>query len=317
VKWPSASSAIGTIAIGKTGYVGRFAPSPTGPLHFGSLLAATASYLEARRHGGQWLLRIEDIDPPRQQDGAAELIVAALECYGFEWDGPIIYQSASRPEHDQAIQQLLDKGLAYHCSCSRRDLADVPRSSLGTIYPGTCRGRTSGTDTAIRLLTTNDPVTFDDGLQGPQTQCLESESGDFIVLRRDGLIAYQLAVAVDDAQQGITEVVRGIDLMDSTPRQIHVQQSLGLNTPRYQHIPVAVHADGDKLSKLTGAKGLSLQDPRRGLLLALKSLRQHPPEELATASLDSLWAWAQENWRIDRLRGHTAISTAEQAMAEL
>lgn len=195
--------------------MGRFAPSPTGPLHFGSLLAAIASYLEARTSGGRWLLRIEDIDPPREQPGADAEIQRALEAYGLEWDGPVIYQSRRRDRHDAAVESLLASGRAYACSCSRRDLANAPRGPLGIIYPGTCRQGCSGPDSAIRVRTTDEPVTFDDRLQGPREQRLESESGDFVIRRRDGLIAYQLAVAVDDALDGITEVVRGIDLLDS------------------------------------------------------------------------------------------------------
>ena len=302
--------------------MGRFAPSPTGPLHFGSLLAAVASYLEARRHGGSWLVRIEDIDPPREQAGASEQIVAALERYGFEWDGPLVYQSASDSRHREAIDELLRNGLAYRCGCSRKDLADVPRGLLGSIYPGTCRGGSAALETATRVRTndepvrTNDePVSFDDGLQGTQSLELESESGDFVILRRDGLVAYQLAVAVDDDLQGITEIVRGIDLMESTPRQIWLQQCLGLHTPAYQHIPVAVHADGSKLSKLTGAEGISLTSVEPVLVAALEALGQQPPAEMGDGSLAEIWSWADQHWQIDRLRGHTAISTGIQAMA--
>lgn len=303
----NASSAIGTIAIGKTGYVGRFAPSPTGPLHFGSLLAAVASYLEARRNDGRWLVRIEDIDPPREQTGASDMIVAALDSYGLEWDGPITFQSTSDPQHRQLLQQLLAEGLAYECGCSRSDLAEVPRGPLGTIYPGYCRNGTSSLETAVRIRTNDRPIEFGDGLQGPQSQQLESESGDFIILRRDGLIAYHLAVAVDDDLQGVTEIVRGIDLMDSTPRQIWMQQCLGLHTPDYQHIPVAVHADGAKLSKLTGAQGIPMHEVKPTLVAALRALGQNPPEQLVDATLAEVWAWAKEHWRIDVLRGQTAV----------
>lgn len=305
-----------TIAIGDTGYVGRFAPSPTGPLHFGSLLAAAASYLEARHQGGRWLLRMEDIDPPREQAGASDLILDALDRYGFEWDGPVIYQSASDSQHLEAVRHLLEEGLAYHCSCSRKDLADVPRSSLGAIYPGTCRRGATGDETAIRVRTTNDSVSFVDKLQGEQSQDLETESGDFIIRRRDGLVAYHLAVVIDDDLQGVTEVVRGIDLMDSTPRQIWLQRCLGLDQPAYQHIPVVVHADGSKLSKLSGAKGVRLDTVETGLVATLDALGQSPPTELAGASLAEIWTWAHDHWQIDKLGGHTAISTETQAMAE-
>lgn len=288
-------------------YVGRFAPSPTGPLHFGSLLAAVASYLQAKSRQGRWLLRIEDIDPPREQRGATERIVQALERYGFEWDGDIIYQSASRPAHDRAVQALLDAGHAYPCGCSRRQLADVPRSSLGTIYPGTCRNGTDAPETAIRVRTTDESIVFNDQLQGRQENRLETDSGDFIIRRRDGLIAYHLAVVVDDAQERVSEIVRGIDLMDSTPRQIWLQQLLGFHTPTYMHIPVATHPDGDKLSKLTGATEIPLENVSATLLEALRALRQSPPAELDACSLTDVWQWAVRNWRSSVLRGVESI----------
>ena len=309
MNWPSDSSATGTIATAKQ-YVGRFAPSPTGPLHFGSLVAAVASYLQARAREGLWLVRIEDIDPPREQPGASELIVTALEAYGFEWDGPVIYQGQSRPQHDAALQTLIDQGLAYPCGCSRKDLADVPRGPLGTIYPGTCRAGCDAPETAIRLRTTDELITFDDALQGPQTQCLESESGDFVIRRRDGLIAYQLAVVVDDALEGVTEVVRGIDIMDSTVRQIWLQRLLGYEEPGYMHFPVITHPDGDKLSKLTGAPGIPIDEPRPLLLAALKALRQEPPASLEAASIGEIWQWAINNWSPNPLIGMKAVSIA-------
>ena len=304
--WPNASSAIGTIATARQ-YVGRFAPSPTGPLHFGSLVAAVASYLEARARNGRWLLRIEDIDPPREQPGATQLILEALEAYGFEWDGDVILQSASRPAHDAALETLLARGLAYPCGCSRKDLADAPRGPLGTIYPGTCRSGCDSPETAVRLRTSDEPISFTDRLQGKQTQRLESESGDFVIRRRDGLIAYQLAVVVDDAMQGITEIVRGIDIMDSTPRQIWLQQLLGYPTPAYVHIPVITHPDGDKLSKLTGAPGIPVEEVRPTLSRALAALQQSPPDDLAAASVDDIWLWARQNWKLEALQGLTAV----------
>jgi glutamyl-Q tRNA(Asp) synthetase len=314
--WPSASSATATIATGNSAYVGRFAPSPTGPLHFGSLLAATASYLQARHLGGRWLLRIEDIDPPREQPDAARRIVEALECYGFEWDGPVIYQSGSQAAHAAALQRLLDDGHAYRCGCSRSDLADAPRGPLGIIYPGTCRTGTTASETAIRVRTDDSLIGFIDGLQGAQQEQLESESGDFVVWRRDGLVAYHLAVVVDDHEQGITEIVRGIDLMDSTCRQIWLQQLLGFRTPSYVHIPVASHADGQKLSKLTGASAVSLGRPQEVLVQVLAALGQRPPGDLGASALDEIWAWAIGNWRIDVLAGKRRIRVDADAMAE-
>jgi glutamyl-Q tRNA(Asp) synthetase len=289
-------------------YVGRFAPSPTGPLHFGSLVAAVASYLQAKAHSGRWLVRIEDIDPPREQPGATGLILEGLERYGFAWDGDVIYQSASHDAHMAAIRLLEQRGYAYPCACSRRDLADAPRGPLGVIYPGTCRNGCDAEETAIRVRTDDEPISFVDTLQGEQTQRLESESGDFVIHRRDGLIAYQLAVVVDDMLEGITEIVRGIDIMDSTQRQIWLQRLLGYPTPDYAHIPVVTHPDGDKLSKLTGAPGISLDEVRPTLVAALVALQQAPPEGLARASLADIWSWALENWKLEKLRGLTAVS---------
>jgi len=304
----SASSAIGTIATGNQ-YIGRFAPSPTGPLHFGSLVAAVASYLQARAHDGLWLLRIEDIDPPREQPGATDLILKALDIYGFEWDGDVIYQSRSATAHEEALQTLLEANLAYRCGCSRKDLADAPRGALGTIYPGTCRNGCDAAEAAIRMRTNDNPIEYMDGLQGTQLQRLESESGDFIIKRRDGLIAYQLAVVVDDELEGITEIVRGIDIMDSTPRQIWLQRLLGYHTPQYLHIPVITHPDGDKLSKLTGAPGIAFDGVREVLVAALAALRQAPPDDLAACSLPDIWQWAVEHWKIERLQRLAAVST--------
>ena len=300
----------GTIVTGNQ-YVGRFAPSPTGPLHFGSLVAAVASYLQASAHDGRWLVRIEDIDPPREQAGAAALIIEALERYGFEWDGDVIFQSETLGAHNEVLRHLLAEGLAYPCGCSRKDLANAPRGPLGIIYPGTCRDGCDAEETAIRLRTTDDPITFEDGLQGTITQRLQSESGDFVIRRRDGLIAYQLAVVVDDESQGVTEIVRGIDIIDSTPRQIWLQRLLGYRTPAYVHIPVVTHPDGDKLSKLTGAPAIPLENTERVLFAALTALQQSPPADLAAATLTDIWAWARANWNLEALQGLTAVRVDE------
>lgn len=324
MNWLSANSETGTIATGSSAahdgpYVGRFAPSPTGPLHFGSLIAAVASYLEARTRHGSWLLRVEDIDPPREQSGATDSILMALEAYGFEWDGPTSLQSDSRAAHDAALLTLLEQHLAYRCGCSRRDLKNAPQSSLGPIYPGTCRSGTTAEKTAVRVRTSNTAVTFTDGLQGEQSQQLETESGDFVILRKDGLIAYQLAVVVDDHLQGITDIVRGIDLMDSTPRQIWLQQKLGYVTPEYLHIPVAINNRGQKLSKSFGAGGISLDQVAPTLHAALLTLGQAPPAALATASRNDIWAWAHEHWDIGVLQGKTELPVGhiELAHAEI
>lgn len=314
----NASSEIGTIATGRDAptkgpYVGRFAPSPTGPLHFGSLIAAVASFLEARKHDGRWLVRVEDIDPPRAQAGATDLILRALEAYGFEWDGPITYQSQSRAQHDDALEQLLNTNSAYRCGCSRRDLDDEPVGSLGSIYPGTCRNGSSAANTALRVRTTDEKLEFCDFLQGRQVHHLESESGDFIVLRKDGLVAYQLAVVVDDYLQGITDIVRGIDLMGSTPRQIWLQGLLGYPTPSYAHIPVAVNDKDQKLSKSHGAAAISSTEIGQTLHSALKTLQQRPPEGLRDGSVGEIWSWARESWDMATLKGETQI-LAEQKL---
>lgn len=288
-------------------YVGRFAPSPTGPLHFGSLVAAVASYLEARAHNGRWLIRIEDIDPPREQAGATDRILTALDRYGFEWDGDVIYQSANRDAHLQAVQTLIDAGQAYRCNCSRRDLADFPHGSLGVIYPGTCRDRSVTGEAAIRVRTQPSEIAFEDRLQGRFMHNIERDSGDFIIHRRDGLVAYQLAVVVDDHLQNITEVVRGIDLLDSTVRQLWLQQLLGYRHPTYAHIPVITHPNGDKLSKLTGAPGLPIDSVAPLLVQALESLHQDPPPELASEAPTAVWKWALKNWQLGKICGVKAV----------
>ncbi len=292
-----------------SGYTGRFAPSPTGPLHFGSLLAAVASYLEARSRGGRWLLRIENIDPPREQAGAADAIVRALGAYGFDWDGPTDWQRDAGDAHRDALRVLLSRDLAYYCTCSRSDLSDAETGPLGAIYPGTCRGRPrpQGGDAAVRVLTDESLVEFDDRLQGRQSQHLAAESGDFVIWRRDGLVAYHLAVVVDDHRQGVTDIVRGIDLLDSTPRQIWLQRLLGYPTPGYAHIPVAVWDDGNKLSKATHAPSLPASSPGPTLARALAVLGQSPPDGLARKALPDVWDWAIANWDLSRVRGRTSV----------
>jgi glutamyl-Q tRNA(Asp) synthetase len=239
-------------------YTGRFAPSPTGPLHMGSLIAAVASWLDARAARGRWLVRMEDLDRPRCVPGAAQAILRALEGFGLTWDGEVVYQSERLELYRAALRRL--EPHTYWCGCSRREIAD---SSLGLavdgarIYPGTCRGGNSAARRALRVRTPREPIRFHDRVQGEQAQVLERDIGDFVLYRADGLFAYQLAVVVDDADQGITDVVRGADLLDSTPRQIYLQQLLGVDTPRYMHVPVLVNAAGEKLSKQTGAAPIS------------------------------------------------------------
>ncbi len=265
-------------------HTGRFAPSPTGPLHFGSLAAALASWLDARAAGGRWLVRIEDLDPPREQPGAAEEILRTLERLGLCWDGPVVFQSDRKQLYETAIDKL--KKHAYWCGCSRREIAD---SALGLaadgaqVYPGTCReGLPPGrTRRALRLKVLNEIISFEDRVQGRVAQHMEREAGDFVLLlRADGQFAYQLAVVVDDAAQGVTDVVRGADLLGSTARQIFLQRLLGLPTPRYLHVPAALDAAGQKLSKQTGAAPIDL---RRDLLKILSFLGQPQTDDLAEA----------------------------------
>lgn len=300
---------------GPARYVGRFAPSPTGPLHFGSLLAAVASYLQARSCAGIWLLRVEDIDPPRQQEGATEAILGALERYGFEWDGPVCYQSQRLQRHLRVIDALRTSGHAYACTCSRLELSRARQGPLGPIYPGTCRNGIDGVQYAVRVRTHDAPIEFIDLLQGPQRQRLESESGDFVIRRQDGLIAYHLAVVVDDFDQGVTEIVRGVDLLDSTPRQIHLQRLLGFPTPAYAHIPVVENERRQKLSKQTGATPIPLHGVRRVLVSALEALGQRPPADLVDSPLDDIWSWSIKNWQPTTMAGRRAIGAKKGALA--
>lgn len=258
-------------------YVGRFAPSPTGPLHFGSLVAALASYLAARAAKGKWLLRMEDLDKARAQPGAADDILRTLERLGFEWHPPVLVQSARLERYRAALDELTRRGLAYPCSCTRKELEDSALAIDGArVYPGTCRhGLASGKAArALRLRTHGVPIGFADAVQGWIEQRVEQEVGDFVLLRADGIFAYQLAVVVDDMDQGVTDVVRGADLLDSTARQIHLQRLLGARAPRYAHVPVALNAAGEKLSKQTGARPLDLSDPQAELARARQFLGQ-------------------------------------------
>ena len=285
----------------ETRYRGRFAPSPTGPLHFGSLVAAVGSYLDARAHGGEWLLRMEDVDTPRNVPGAAAGILKTLEAFGFEWDGPVLWQSRRADAYAAALERLRAAGLAYGCGCSRREIADsATRAAVdgGLAYPGTCRNSLAhGRGVrSWRLRAGSEEIAFSDRVQGRQAQNIERDVGDFVLLRADGLYAYQLAVAVDDEFQGISDVVRGADLIASTPRQIWLQRCLGYATPRYAHLPVATNAAGEKLSKQTRAPALRPDQAGRALALALAFLGQAVPPDLARAELRDLWDWALRYW---------------------
>jgi glutamyl-Q tRNA(Asp) synthetase len=293
-------------------YRGRFAPSPTGPLHFGSLVAAAGSFLDARSRGGEWLVRMEDLDPPRVAAGAADAILRTLEACGLGWDGPVLYQSARNDAYHHALHRLRELRLVYPCACSRREIADSAMAGTeGPVYPGTCRGGIAAgrNARALRLNTSGAAIQFEDALQGPITCELERESGDFVLYRSDGVYAYQLAVVVDDAEQGVTDVVRGADLLASTPRQIYIQRLLGLPQPRYAHLPVAVNERGEKLSKQTLAQSVEAARPLPALMAALSFLGQQPPRGLERSTVKELWAWAIENWRLDRVpRAATAAA---------
>ena len=257
-------------------YRGRFAPSPTGPLHFGSLVAAVASWLDARAARGEWRVRIEDVDTTRTVPGAADDILRTLESLGLTWDGEVVVQSARTARYAAAAQRLRSQGLVYRCRCSRREIADSAlRGVEGAVYAGTCRALQldGGIDGADRFIAPRSPVTFEDRRLGRITQDVAADIGDFVLRRRDGLYSYQLAVVVDDAEQGITDVVRGADLLWSTPRQVVLQRALGLSTPRYLHLPVATNADGEKLSKQTLAPPVAKGDTG-ALQAALRFLGQ-------------------------------------------
>ncbi|MFH1044148.1 MAG: tRNA glutamyl-Q(34) synthetase GluQRS [Pseudomonadota bacterium] len=280
-------------------YRGRFAPSPTGPLHFGSLVAAVGSYLEAKSRGGAWLVRIEDLDPPREQPGATDAILRTLEACGMGWDGALIYQSNRSEAYRAALARLEAQGLVYVCGCSRREIADSGLGPDGAlIYPGTCRkGLAPGkTPRTTRVRVGHELIEFEDTVQGKPSQDLAAKVGDFVLLRADGLYAYQLAVVVDDAEQGITDVVRGADLLDSTPRQIYLQRRLGLSTPRYLHLPAAVNAAGEKLSKQTLAAPVDARDPVPALAQIMDFLGQAPPARLRHTTLAEFWSWALSHW---------------------
>lgn len=291
-------------------YRGRFAPSPTGPLHFGSLVAAVGSFLEAQSRGGEWLVRMEDLDTPRTVPGAADDILRCLETFGMTWNGAVLCQSTRHDAYREAHGQLRARGALYDCACTRREIADSAVIGIdGPVYPGTCRnGPPAGRKArATRVRTAGARICFDDAVQGTLAQNVEHQVGDFVVQRADSLYAYQLAVVVDDAAQGITDVVRGADLLDSTPRQIWLQRLLELPTPHYAHLPVAVNAAGEKLSKQTRARALDQRAPGPQLIKALRFLGQSVPPELEGASVNTLWEWARHHWQPQQIPPLRAI----------
>ena len=300
-------------------YRGRFAPSPTGPLHFGSLVAAVGSFLDARAQGGEWLVRIEDVDEPRSVPGAADGILRTLEAFGFAWDGEVVVQSRRLDLYHAALSRLQLDGYVYPCACSRSEIAVAStRASVdgGLLYPGTCRsGPGEGKAArAWRLRVPDREFHFVDRVQGASRQNLEREVGDFVLLRADGQYAYQLAVVVDDALQGVNAVVRGVDLLDSTIRQVWLQHCLGLPTPTYAHLPVVVNAVGEKLSKQTRAAAVDPAQASAQLTAALRFLGHQLPSELQGAPLADLWRWAIGAWSITQVPAVRGIFPGGQGM---
>ncbi len=284
---------------------GRFAPSPTGPLHYGSLLAAVASFLNIRAKNGNWLVRIDDLDPPREVAGASAGILHTLDKYGLYWDKEVIYQSQRSELYNEALTELGKNNQLYRCSCSRKEIAKRGED----FYQGHCR---KGYDPernhfSLRIKTPNRTVTWKDMVQDHQTFNLFDSNGDFIVKRSDGLYAYHLAVVVDDAAQQITEIIRGADLLTSTPAQLYLQQLLDIQPPQYSHIPVAVNAEGEKLSKQTGAEPVSLKDPVSTLVMTLRDLGQAPPDKLAKSSVDDVIRWGIDNWVLGSVPGGLSL----------
>ena len=295
----SASTATATIATASapSAYVGRFAPSPTGALHLGSLVAALGSFLDARCRGGRWLVRMEDLDTARVLPGCAAHMLRTLEAFGLTWDGAVEHQSAHLARYAAALDSLSSRGLTFQCSCSRRE-----RQGEGG-YPGTCRmGPARRGPTATRLRVADASVVFEDRVQGRCSFSLR-ERGDVIIRRRDGAFAYQLAVVVDDAAQGITDVVRGADLLDSTPWQIALQEALGLQVPTYAHLPLVVEPGGGKLAKSRRSVALDANAVTSQMHRALQLLCQDPPAELKLAPVGELLSWAVSRWSLEGIRG--------------
>lgn len=288
------------------GYIGRFAPSPSGPLHFGSIITALGSYLQAKSNQGKWLVRIEDIDKPRNQPGAIDSILHTLELLGLNWDGEIIIQSKRNAIYMEVLNDLASRNLLYPCICPRSETKSKP-------YPGTCRNGISinSKPAAMRLRTTHEIIGFSDKVQGNFHQQLESDVGDFILHRADGLIAYHLAVVVDDEAQGITEIVRGSDLLDSTLRQIYLQNLLAYKTPDYVHLPIATDHKGQKISKQNHATEIQIKDGVQVLLKSLEFLGQQPDPVLNDATISEITSWAVNHWDLNKVPAQYSIQVDE------
>lgn len=294
----------------KKPYIGRFAPSPTGPLHLGSLYSALAGFLQARSQHGKWLLRIDDLDIPRNVPGSTESILTTLDAFGLYWDGPVDYQSRHVPEYEQVLDRLVRDNLVYPCVCSRKTLASATTDHHSPdVYPGTCKNRLIPLDQphSLRIKTDSITISFEDDLQGCISHDLAKQDGDFILKRKDRIIAYQFAVVLDDDRQQINHVVRGYDLLNETPKQIYLQQLLGLAQPGYMHVPIVIDSGGFKLSKQTCATAVDLKDPGMVLFELLVLLRQYPPSELKRAPPRELLDWATAHWNPAPLKNSRAI----------
>lgn len=296
-------------------YRGRFAPSPTGPLHFGSLVTALGSYLQAKSQGGEWLVRMEDLDPPREVPGSADDILSTLEAYQLLWDGPVLYQSQRHEAYEAVLDQLASQGHSFPCACSRKTIAEAISTSHPhteghkEIYPGTCRhGLPQGVKArSIRVRVSQESVVFHDLLQGSIETQLDRNIGDFVIKRADGFYAYHLAVVVDDAHQGISEIVRGTDLIESTPHHLYLQQLMGIPAPQYAHLPIAVNEQGEKLSKQTHAAAVDTNQPGITLAKALSFLGHTPDPDVIYASPKELIEWALANWNLANIPDNTEI----------
>lgn len=293
-------------------YTGRFAPSPTGLLHIGSLLTAVASYADARAHGGKWLIRMEALDPPREMRGAESHILHTLEAFGFEWDGEVAYQSRRYALYEETLCRLKTAGLVYPCHCSRKDWqAGARRGADGFVYNGRCRHpgqrpALQGKQPAWRIRVPDRIIGFSDGIVGGYAQNLARDIGDFVLLRADGYWAYQLAVVADDAEQGVTHIVRGQDLLVSTPRQIYLQQCLDVPTPQYAHLPLLTNAQGQKWSKQTLAPALDLNRREQLLRQVFRYLKL--PEAPETDRPAELLDWAVAHWDMDKVPKHAVTA---------
>lgn len=286
-------------------YRGRFAPSPSGPLHLGSLYTALASFLQARQKKGRWLLRIDDLDTPRVAKGASDSILKTLDAFSLEWDDAVLYQSQQAEYYEKAVESLANQSLVYPCNCSRKELLETNKGQ-SVIHPALCPTSTvspSNKPHALRISTKGTQIKFTDLLQGEIKQDIHKEAGDFVLQRRDQIYAYHLATVVDDEQLGITEVLRGIDLIGSTPRQLYLLQQLNYNTPAFAHIPILTNSEGVKLSKKCLAEPVGTESPTKSLLVCLKLLGQNPPSELSKATKTELLEWAIENWDPLKLSG--------------